>query len=569
MHLIALHDSAGSGNPLGVSGNYDRLPFAPYFIFKDLITIFIFILVLSLFVFFMPNILGDSENYVMANPMQTPPAIEINLLWWNSPLAIALSICFFTKQKDLYCEPVYEQALFLNNNNTKISKPIKGFITIKNKKQEITKTELLTLIELAKKDVSLKAKAGLYHNNNRNNFKELVNGVFQAQGHVGGYFPTVSSITFRPVVYISQNASDWSIKFLALLWLFLDKKFEFIISQNDASKYFHIRIHNRNWGFIVTKIIPYLSSVYGDKYKGLLSLKEMISLLINKVPFYSEQTKIRVIDLAYSLVYSPKKKLDKSEKIFAVLGRDLKVQSANSSLYIDNRKPLTIPFILGLLLGDGNFDITIRNAKKGILFIPRIRLEQKYTVDNSNLLNNIVEFLNKLNIHSNITTYAKSPSYNHIVLTAEGNLSISNFIKSIEIYTDLYFWKQPQIDKLKKSLIITSVAARHWKQSKIALLKFLYSNNSSFDLNYLIKKLDDLYCTNQKPSGVSKEFYITLSKDKSWAVNLPTRLKIKPKTKYLFFKTFNGSKQEALNAAIDYRNKKLDGWLLDNGFISS
>ena len=75
MHLIALHDSAGSGNPLGVSGNYDRLPFAPYFIFKDLITIFIFILVLSMFVFFMPNLLGDSENYVMANPMQTPPAI--------------------------------------------------------------------------------------------------------------------------------------------------------------------------------------------------------------------------------------------------------------------------------------------------------------------------------------------------------------------------------------------------------------------------------------------------------------------------------------------------------------
>lgn len=75
MHLITLHDVAGSSNPLGVSGNYDRLPFAPYFIFKDLITIFLFIVVLSAFVFFMPNVLGDSENYVMANPMQTPPAI--------------------------------------------------------------------------------------------------------------------------------------------------------------------------------------------------------------------------------------------------------------------------------------------------------------------------------------------------------------------------------------------------------------------------------------------------------------------------------------------------------------
>jgi ubiquinol-cytochrome c reductase cytochrome b subunit len=75
MHLIALHDSSGSSNPLGVSGNYDRLPMAPYFLFKDLITIFLFIFVLSIFVFFMPNVLGDSENYVMANPMQTPPAI--------------------------------------------------------------------------------------------------------------------------------------------------------------------------------------------------------------------------------------------------------------------------------------------------------------------------------------------------------------------------------------------------------------------------------------------------------------------------------------------------------------
>ena len=75
MHLIAYHDVVGSGNPLGISGNYDRLPFAPYFVFKDLITIFLFFIVLSVFVFFMPNALGDSENYIMANPMQTPPAI--------------------------------------------------------------------------------------------------------------------------------------------------------------------------------------------------------------------------------------------------------------------------------------------------------------------------------------------------------------------------------------------------------------------------------------------------------------------------------------------------------------
>jgi ubiquinol-cytochrome c reductase cytochrome b subunit len=75
MHLIVLHDTAGSSNPLGVSGNYDRLAFAPYYLFKDLITIFFFMFVLSVLVFFMPNALGEADNYVMANPMSTPAAI--------------------------------------------------------------------------------------------------------------------------------------------------------------------------------------------------------------------------------------------------------------------------------------------------------------------------------------------------------------------------------------------------------------------------------------------------------------------------------------------------------------
>jgi ubiquinol-cytochrome c reductase cytochrome b subunit len=75
MHLIALHDQAGSSNPLGISGNYDRIPFAPYYLVKDLITIYLFFFILGAFVFFAPNLLGDSDNYVVANPMQTPAAI--------------------------------------------------------------------------------------------------------------------------------------------------------------------------------------------------------------------------------------------------------------------------------------------------------------------------------------------------------------------------------------------------------------------------------------------------------------------------------------------------------------
>ena len=73
-HLIALHVH-GSSNPNGISGNGDRFAFHPYFVFKDLVTVLAFLLALSVMVFYYPNVLGHSDNYIPANPMSTPPSI--------------------------------------------------------------------------------------------------------------------------------------------------------------------------------------------------------------------------------------------------------------------------------------------------------------------------------------------------------------------------------------------------------------------------------------------------------------------------------------------------------------
>jgi len=73
-HLIAIHVH-GSNNPNGVTSNGDRYAMHPYFIFKDLVTIFAFFLVLSIIVFFYPNLLGHSDNYIPADPMVTPASI--------------------------------------------------------------------------------------------------------------------------------------------------------------------------------------------------------------------------------------------------------------------------------------------------------------------------------------------------------------------------------------------------------------------------------------------------------------------------------------------------------------
>ena len=73
-HLIALH-THGSNNPNGIASSGDRYSMQPYFTFKDLVTIFFFFLVLSVMVFYYPNFLGHSDNYIPANPMQTPASI--------------------------------------------------------------------------------------------------------------------------------------------------------------------------------------------------------------------------------------------------------------------------------------------------------------------------------------------------------------------------------------------------------------------------------------------------------------------------------------------------------------
>ena len=74
LHMITLHQH-GSSNPNGITGNVDRVPMHPYFLFKDLVTIFLFFLVLSIIIFFYPNLLGHSDNYIPANPMSTPASI--------------------------------------------------------------------------------------------------------------------------------------------------------------------------------------------------------------------------------------------------------------------------------------------------------------------------------------------------------------------------------------------------------------------------------------------------------------------------------------------------------------
>jgi len=79
VHLIFLHQT-GSNNPLGLNSNLDKIPFHPFFSVKDTLGVLIIIFGLSIFILLFPNLLGDVENFIPANPLVTP--IHIQPEWY-------------------------------------------------------------------------------------------------------------------------------------------------------------------------------------------------------------------------------------------------------------------------------------------------------------------------------------------------------------------------------------------------------------------------------------------------------------------------------------------------------
>nr|YP_009775582.1 cytochrome b [Delias pasithoe]AIW06314.1 cytochrome b [Delias pasithoe parthenope]QJA15808.1 cytochrome b [Delias pasithoe] len=75
IHLLFLHQT-GSNNPLGINSNLDKIPFHPYFTFKDLIGFLIILFFMIMLTITNPYILSDPDNFIPANPLITPTHIQ-------------------------------------------------------------------------------------------------------------------------------------------------------------------------------------------------------------------------------------------------------------------------------------------------------------------------------------------------------------------------------------------------------------------------------------------------------------------------------------------------------------
>nr|UKO31654.1 cytochrome b [Dicrotendipes sp. YF-2022] len=75
IHLLFLHQT-GSNNPLGINSNSDKIPFHPYYSYKDIFGFMVMLMFLTFLTLIAPYMLGDPDNFIPANPLVTPPHIQ-------------------------------------------------------------------------------------------------------------------------------------------------------------------------------------------------------------------------------------------------------------------------------------------------------------------------------------------------------------------------------------------------------------------------------------------------------------------------------------------------------------
>lgn len=157
-----------------------------------------------------------SDNYIPANPMQTPPSIG------NFPVSMCFSILTSTATTE--------------DPDADVSDDMSGTVLINEDLVSVTKFELLNMLNKAgQREMPFDTSV----------FQSLVNGVFQAEGHWGGYFPSLHTSYFRPLWFISQNASTESIQFFGYLMQAIKGPFMTYHFGVTVTGQWHIRIQTQ------------------------------------------------------------------------------------------------------------------------------------------------------------------------------------------------------------------------------------------------------------------------------------------------------------------------------------
>lgn len=403
-----------------------------------------------------------------------------------------------------------------------------------------------------------------------NLFQQVANGFYQAEGYLGVTFSSVTSSLTSPLMSVSQNVSQASLRFMVTLYLVLGKTGTFAVSVTQLGK-LHITLRTGSWDTILNVWIPFFNQVSGAKYIGFLSLARIFAIRLDR----SLDSIFLIVQLAYSM-NSGQFKLSLNDKLLAM---GLTPTYATFSPLIGvNNVPLTLAFFLGLFLGDGYSWIRLRITKGSLLIIPIISISQKLTDLNSQLMIALSNLLTSLGISNSLLDIMRNKSYNGIVydascivLTIEGLTSVlSQLLPQLLALQEFFYWKSTQLNALIVLNTYISVSAHLLIPGLISLVHFVFSiptylgpEGKSVTLSMVLAQIE-LKLSEMNARTSSGQYMITAEntpQGMAYRVRFPAFMFGKIRSAQFLCK--HSCPVQALADAVSHRDTVINDWLTD------
>lgn len=419
-------------------------------------------------------------------------------------------------------------------------------------------------------------------NFNSEEFRQVANGFFQAEGHVSC---RIRDKYFIPVFAVNQNFSAESLGFFLTLWHVLGRTGTLSLIRNKHGKLV-IRLSSESWDSILNSYSKYFNSIYGEKYIAFQKLSDIRRLTSNYLKLDHSS-----LALATHIVYvlsadGINRKLSLSDQL-KLLG----LNSSNMELpiYTDNFTSPSILFIIGFIIGDGTLHLRLRNSDKGsIWLIPTLLLPQLKNKYNAHFFSMLEIFFKSLGIKTYTINKANDSEIVNIlssndrnikemtILTVEGISYIFEILlPEIRPYSHYLYWKYDQYELMSGVARLVNAKAHYTLYGFMAIIEIIYSYpNKRLQSKEIWLDIIQSWFNNRASKTKSGEnniqavygrgpsfFFIKKGGKGSivaWKCVFPNEFKIKSRQ---FGFTNNTESGQALKQAIQYRDTSIKSWV--------
>ena len=389
-------------------------------------------------------------------------------------------------------------------------------------------------------------------------FQQLANGVFQAEGYIGGHFK--SGLNFYPLCTVTQLLSEESIEFFIRLNNNLSNKGTVSITLNSFNKFvIHFRLSG--WNVFFSEFIPYFYMLYGAKYDAIAKLTRIYKIKESIQQSKDEMLIVELISLAYSLTaHASRYKLSLKNKLISL---NIKPELLDNLPQISSTENTILPsflFLLGFFLGDGTLHLKLewREKNKTIVIIPTLSIDQSAVESNIKVMNYLLEVLNINGVSARLH---KRADVNVYVLNASGieNIFI-NLFPLLEKHVELLYWKSDSFKLFTWVKTLTEIGGHHTYLGLSLLIEKLYSNTHErlTEKKTWVERLDIWLKTVNSRRDAGNYYiypiYVANTREvRGWQVRFATSLTLPEKSNRAFMCSSHGGSAKALELAISYR----------------